>query len=587
MYLKKKYYYEGNDLGNVYQKDCTKFRVWVPTADEVLLKLYKKESGGKAYEVYKMEKENSDKSTWHKTIKGDLNGVYYTYLITIEGKTCEVVDIYAKNYEVNGKRGMVIDMKNTNPEGWEADTKPPFQQIADAVICGIQIRDFSDENIDYIKELGVTHVHLFSESDFSELKYTNEKIKKCYWGYNPINYSLPQGYYVTNLFDGGVSIKGFKQMVKSFHDKGLRVVIDAPSYCLNKTNDFNIAEEKKRLPDMNTKFIIDSISYWAREFHVDGFCFNFINYDIQTMKKIRYALNEIDPTILIYGDGWNMTSSFIEPQYSVSRKNIKKLPEIAMFSEFFRTTVVGDTVYHTHPGFVNGLKGLKKKIKLSLVGGVNYSGTYKIDRWTENPTQSINYTSGRLGLTTWDKIICTNPRATKENKIAMYKMAAVILFVSQGIPFFQLGDEFLRGKGYNYDENNYNDKIKTINWEQKEKYLELFEYYKGLIAFRKKHPALRLSKKTQIDDCIFFLDSEIVSYIIDIDGEMTECLWIVINSETKPIQIDIPPVYNNTKTKWKIYINEERAGVIPIKVLEEEKLIVPARSCFVLCKENE
>ena len=642
--IEEQFYYGESDLGSIYGKDCTAFRVWAPTADKVQLKLYQEGKGGKVIGTHQMTKE--DHGTWCKVVDGDLDGVYYTYIVTVEGKNNEVVDIYAKACGVNGKRGMVINLEKTAPEGWEQDKKPVFQQVTDAVIYELHVRDISaDETsgienvgkflglveegtkspqglstgLDHMKELGITHVHLLPSFDFCSVDEEHPELPQYNWGYDPLNYNIPEGSYSTDPFHGEVRIKEFKQMVKAFHDNGLRVIMDVvynhtfdsaesyfdktvPGYYYRMeagkfTNGSGCGNETASEHKMMRKFIVDSIVYWAKEYHIDGFRFDLMAvHDIDTIKQIRNAVDKIDPTILIYGEGWNGGTSALDEKYRASKKNAKKIPQISMFSDVIRDSVKGHVFYDKQPGFVNGLFGVERKIKLSLVGGISHEEARSIERWAGRPTQSINYISAHDDLTIWDKLAYTNPRAVRDERIAMNKMAAAIVFMAQGIPFMQAGEELLRTKPSldpekEFDDNSYcsPDSVNSIKWNQKSENIEVFEYYKGLIAFRKAHPALRMTTNQQMERYVSFLrvdNMKVVSFLITkpFEEESAQYIWGIFNANTMPVTVKAPKLDKRKGEPWTIYINEEKAGTTPLEEFNGKKIVVPARSTIVMCK---
>lgn len=642
--MDEQFYYEGNDLGSIYEETCTKFRVWAPTAKKVELKLYQEGKGGEEIGTYPMDKEKN--GTWYKKVDRDLNGVYYTYMVSVDGKTNEVVDIYAKACGVNGKRGMVIDLEKTAPNGWDKDEMPPFQQVTDAVIYELHVRDISaDETsgiknvgkflglvekgtkspqglmtgLDHMKELGITHVHLLPSFDFCTVDEEHPELPQYNWGYDPLNYNVPEGSYSTDPFHGEVRIKEFKEMVKAFHENGIRVVMDVvynhtyhsaesyfektvPGYYYRMkdgefTNGSGCGNETASDHKMMRKFIVDSIVYWAKEYHIDGFRFDLMAvHDIDTMKAIKHALDEVDPTILVYGEGWTGGPSGLDEKYSASKKNAKKIPQISFFSDVIRDAVKGHVFYDKQPGFVNGLFGLERKIKLSLVGGIAHEEARSIERWAGRPTQSVNYISAHDDLTIWDKLAYTNPRAVRNERIAMNKMAAAIVFMAQGIPFIQAGEELLRTKpsmdpDKEFDDNSYRspDSVNSIKWNQKSENIEVFEYYKGLIAFRKAHPALRMTTNQEMDKYVTFVRVEnmkVVSFLIKkpFEEESAEYIWGIFNSNTTPVTVKVPKLDKKKGEPWTIYINGEKAGTTPLEEFNGKKIVVPSRSTVVLCK---
>lgn len=642
--IDEKFYYEKDDLGSVYTKKYTRFRVWAPTAANVELKLYEKGKGGNELGCHTMQKEKD--GTWFIEIEGDLHGVYYTYLVTVDEQTNEVVDIYAKACGVNGKRGMVIDLTRTVPEGWDEDKKPPLEKTTDAIIYEVHVRDISADQtsgikhvgkflglvepgtkspegfstgLDHMKELGITHVHILPVFDFCTVDEEDLETPQYNWGYDPLNYNVPEGSYSTDPFHGEVRIKELKQMVKAFHDNGIRVIMDVvynhtyhtedsyfnqtvPGYYYRMedgefTNGSGCGNETASEHKMMRKFIVDSVKYWATEYHIDGFRFDLMAvHDIDTMKEVRKQLDAIDKSIMLYGEGWTGGESGLDEKYSASKGNARKIPQIGMFSDITRDALRGHIFHDKQPGFVNGLFGTERKVKLVLVGGISHGEAKSIDRWAARPTQSINYVSAHDDLTIWDKLAYTNPRAVRDERMAMNKMAAAIVMLAQGTPFLNAGEEFLRTKPalegpIEFDDNSYKspDIVNSIKWNQKSENIEVFEYYKGLIEFRKAHPALRMTTNQQMERFIHFLrvdNLKVVSFLIDrpFEEESAEYIWGVFNSNTKEITVKAPKLDEKKGEPWIIYINGEKAGTTPLGEFNGKKLVVPSRTSIVMCK---
>lgn len=592
------------NLGNSYTKQKTQFKLWAPTAQNVHLKLYQKNG---TIENYKMEKEEND--IWQKDIEGNLHGNYYTYLVTIDEQTTEVSDPYAKACDTNGRRSLVIDLKKTNPPEWKQDKKPFLEQKTDAIIYQMHINDISSHlssgiekkgkflglmepytknsfhaltGLDHIKELGITHIHLCPPINING------------------NYNIPNCTYSSKPYKDIYAIKEFKKMVQTMHQNGIRVVMEVsysytynllhsnlnkivPGYYYRKCkNSINALVETASERDMVQELIIDSVVYWAKEYHIDGFCFDFMAlHDLETMKKINDAIKDIDETILIYGREGNVKSVISLSTPMANKKNIKKIPFIGMLSELSHDAIVGDGSICHYPGFVNGLIGIEQKVKACLVGGVKSElEISSLNTWTEKAEQSINYISDTL--TVWDKIASTNPRAEEKNKKSMAKMAAALLFLSQGIPMLQAGEEFLRS-------NQDTKTMSWVNWDLKTENIDFVDYYKGLIAFRKEHPALRLSDKELIAKCIYFQNiknKRVITFLIKkpFEQEPANYIWCIFNADTTSVSIQSPSTELKINIPWRIYINGVKAGTVPIKEWEETSIEIPARSVYVLCK---
>ena len=541
------YNYDG-ELGVVYSKEKSKFILWAPTAENVDLVIYGDDGynyNSKSIKTYNMN--NSINGTWIVEINEDLNGQYYNYLVTIDGKVNEVVDPYAKAVGVNGKRGMVIDLDSTNPKGWEEDEKPELKAPTDSIIYEAHIRDLTiDETsgikdefkgkfkglternsyipetnirtvINHIKNMGFTHIHLLPYFDYASVDETKFDKSQFNWGYDPENYNVPEGSYSTNPYLGDVRIREFKEMIKALHEAGIRVVMDVVynhtfslGSCLNKavpkyyyrqdekgnySNASGCGNETASDRYMFRRYMIDSVVYWAKEYHIDGFRFDLMGiHDIETMKLIREELNKIDPSIIVYGEGWMGGPSPLKEDDAALKKNTYKFGElqIAAFSDDCRDGVKGHVFYEKEAGFANGKAGLEETIKFAIVASTPHKEVdktnivYSDGFWANEPYQTVTYASAHDNYTLWDKLQIVSPEASKEELIKINKLIAGIILTSQGITFIHAGEEMARTKvdeNGNLVENSFNssDKVNKIYWDRKIEYKDLVEYYKGLI----------------------------------------------------------------------------------------------------------
>lgn len=643
--FEKAYYYDGDDLGATYQKDKTSFRVWAPTASKVIVNLYKEGSGDNLIESKEMKKDV--KGTWVGEASGDQKGVYYTYSVTVEGNTQEAVDLYARTTGVNGNRGMIVDLEATNPKGFKEELKPEFLNKTDAVIYELHVRDLSSDNssgikrkgkflgltetgtknsqgmptgLDYMVDLGITHIHLLPSYDYATVDEEKLDKEQFNWGYDPKNYNVPEGSYSTDPEKGEVRVNEFKQMVQALHDKNIRLVMDVVYNHTYNTEDSNF---QKIVPDyyyrksgesfsnasgcgnetaseraMMRKYMIDSVVYWAKEYHVDGFRFDLMGiHDIETMNEIRKELDKIDPSILLYGEGWTAGESTIPENERAVKANTKHLNGIAAFSDDIRDGIKGNVFDALDQGFVNGKSGLEEDMKFSVVGAtehgqVDYEKVTKSETyWAGSPEQVINYVSCHDNLTFWDKLSTANEKDSVEDRIKMNKLASAIVFTSQGIPFLQAGEEFLRTKpvanGEGFDENSYTspDSTNSLKWDTVGENKEIYEYYKGLIAFRRSHNALRMTSTKDVQSNLKFLDGlkeNVVGYTIENqpNEEVADTLLVYYNGNKEETSVDLP------EGKWSVYINGKTAGT---KVIEEvEKTAkVEGISAMVLVKESK
>jgi pullulanase len=406
------------------------------------------------------------------------------------------------------------------------------------------------------------------------------------WGYDPKNYNAPEGSYSTNPYDGVVRIREMKQMIKSFHENGIRVNMDV---VYNHTFDIENSWFQKTVPDyyyrrnkkgysnasgcgnetasdrlMFRKFMVDSVTYWATEYHLDGFRFDLMAvHDLDTMKAIREALDKIDTSIMLYGEGWTADSAAIPYYEQALKTNIRQIPPVGAFSDDIRDAIKGSVFDHKGKGFINGACDCEGRIKSAITG--------EVDNWAATPAQSINYISCHDNLTFWDKLAISNADDTLEDRIRMYRLGAAILFTSQGVPFLQAGEEILRSK--DLDENSYksSDKINSIKWDEKTTNIDTYEYYKGLIEFRKANDALRLKTSDDIRRNLKFVDSckkNVIMYQVD-------DIIAIFNANKQEVHVNLP------NGKWNIYINDIKAGTNILDIVQNV-VTVPKISALIL-----
>jgi pullulanase len=593
--------YDGKDLGLIYTPKQSFFRIWAPTAEEVQLILYNEAIGGKNERLYRMVK--GDNGTWVMKGIGQPKNKFYVFRVKIDGKwKNEVPDPYAKAVGINGKRAMVVDLKETNPPGWEHDNSPTFKNPTDAVIYELHVRDASiDKNsgiknkgkflgltekgtknaeglstgLDHLKELGVTHVHLLPCYDFNSVDETKPDAKYN-WGYDPLNYNVPEGSYSTNPYDGKTRIKEFKQLVKTFHENGMRVVMDVvynhtaltetsnfnqlvPGYYYRQTKDGKFSNatacgnETASERPMMRKFMLESVLYWVKEYHVDGFRFDLMGvHDIETMNLISKELHKIKPDILLYGEGWTAGASPLPDSLRAIKANAYKLDRIAVFSDDIRDGIKGSVFDHADKGFASGKPGMEESIKFGIVASckhpqVDYSKVnYSKKPYAAQPYNTITYCECHDNHVLWDKLAISAKDATEEERIEMQKLALSIVLTSQGISLLHAGSEFLRSK--KGEENSYKspDSINAIDWSLKTKNKYVFEYVKALIKMRKDHPAFRMTTAKQIADNIKFMEEMPPGLIVyTINGEKVGDKWkkifVAFNGSGKEISIAAQP----------------------------------------------
>lgn len=637
--FEKEYTYNGEngELGCTYSEDGVKFLLWSPVADRACVNIYMEGTGGEPVITIPMEKGDAGVFkahagteyldhfyTYSLTFKGlvrnessDPLALPYLYTGSDEELTMETQDPYSKAVGVNGRRSMIIKLSDTDPEGFENDVKPPLSSFADAVIYEIHVRDFSVDKssgmknkgkflaftehgtknseslptgVDYLKELGVTHIHLLPSYDYGSVDESDDR-PQFNWGYDPENYNTPEGSYSTDPYDGKVRIREFKEMVASLHKDGIRVIMDVvynhtystlescftkvmPNYYFRTNGRFSsngsgCGNETASDRSMVSKYIIDSVLYWAKEYHVDGFRFDLMAvHDVDTINKLKEELAKIDESIIVYGEGWIGGPSVLDPKRACFKKNAYKLKDVAVFNDDIRDAIKGSVMQDeaTVGGFVNSYpvkdkaKAAKliKKMEFAVTGavrGIGFESAY-----TNTPLQSISYVSAHDNWTLWDKLCITMPDTDRETKVKANKLAAAIYMTAPGIPFFQAGEEILRSKPLGdgrYEDNSYisPDEINSIKWDIDNYEKDTLKFYKDLIRLRKSHDAFRLKTAEEVGEAISFakeLPYGVFAYGIKTDKEE---IFLIFNGFGEDgASVKLP--YNNGK-KWKIMLSSD------------------------------
>ena len=621
------------NLWTNYSKKSTLFKIWSPVAHEVTLRLFKTGHDTEAFEKFTLEK--AEKGIWQIEVPKNLNGTYYTYQVRIGDKWLnETPGIYATAVGVNGNKAMVLDMESTNPDGWLEDHGPRLSLPNKAIIYELHIRDMTVHSqsgssmpgkylglvesetkgpknlatgIDHLKELGITHVHLLPTFDHYSIDEANLNSPQFNWGYDPQNYNVPEGSFSTDPYNAAVRIKEFKQMVKIFHDNGIGVIMDVaynhtgktvesnfnqevPGYYYRQWDDGSYADaaacgnETASERAMMRKFIIESVTYWAKEYHIDGFRFDLMGiHDIETMNKVAVAIKDINSEAMLYGEGWTAKNSPIPVKNRALKKHLQQLPQIAAFNDDLRDGLKGSVFEDEHLGFVNGAKNTEESIKFGIVGAiqhpqVNYdSVNYSEKPWTLEPWQSINYVSCHDNHTLFDKLKISRPEASSMELIAMHKLAIAIVLTSQGTPFLHAGSEMLRTKNGEHNTYNLPDSINQLDWNRKNDYHDVFEYYKNLIRLRKAHPAFSMTNAEDVRQHLKFQQDTtgIVSYIIN--DHANEDHWknilVIYNANNKKINIKIDET-------WQVAVNGSTFDLKGLRYCTN-MLEVPALSMYI------
>ena len=626
------YTYEGDDLGASWSKEQTFFRLWAPTATAVKINLYASGDYRENDLIEQVEMTSDVNGTWVATVQGDLNGTYYTYVVDVDGITNEACDPYARAVGVNGKRAMVIDLDSTNPEGWENDRDPHYDNtITEAIIYELHVRDLSvDENsgivnkgkflglietgtttpegiptgLDHIKALGVTHIHLLPSYDYGSVDETRLEDNVFNWGYDPVNYNVPEGSYSTDPFHGEVRVKEFKQMVKGLHDNGISVIMDVvynhvysgEEFCFNKivplffsrvstdgqfSAGSGCGNDTASERAMVKKYIVDSVKYWADEYHIDGFRWDLVGLiDTETINEVIEEVHKTHPNIIFYGEGWTMSTQVTKDGYTMTTQvNSQETPGFAFFSDTLRDAIRGGNSNNSKPGFVANAGGFAGNISDCFTGS---------PAWCKSPAQSINYASCHDNHTLFDRIKMSTPDATFADRVKMNNLSAAIVLTSQGIPFIHAGEEMLRSKPLEdgtFDHNSYrsSDEVNNLKWANlsQEEYQQTYAYYQGLIEFRKAHPALCMTSAGEVAEKITKLgglDFNVVGFHIaaGANGEENE-LIVVFNPTPNASAVELP------EGKWTIYINGDKAGTQSLGDFSGTALAEPI-SAMVLVK---
>lgn len=635
--------YAPRNLGADYQSKATTFRLWSPPAQAARVRLYETGDGGTYYDEREMRRGESGQ--WEITVEGDLDGNFYTYQVKINGQWLEeAVDPYARAAGVNGKRGQIIDLSETDPAGWEDDVRPPLEHPTDIVLYELHVRDLSTHpssgikqrgkylgltelgttsplgdttGLDHLVQLGVTHVHLLPVFDYLSVDESRLDSAQFNWGYDPQNYNVPEGSYSTDPYDGAVRIREFKQMVQALHRRGIRVVMDVvynhtgrtensnlnklvPGYYYRQREDGSFSDasacgnEVASERPMVRKFIRESVSYWVEEYHIDGFRFDLMGImDILTMNEISATVHAIDSSIFLYGEGWTAGASPLPDSLRALKANTPELERIAAFSDDVRDAMKGNVFEPEDRGFISGKPGLEESIKFGIVGATRHpqvvydSVNYSKAPWADEPAQCITYASCHDNHTLWDRLLLSVPDATEAARIRMDKLAATIVLTSQGVPFLHAGSELLRSK--DGEENSYQspDAINQIDWRRKGQYQPVFEYYRQLIQLRKNHPAFRLRSTEAIQNALRFIELEsprelMVAYQLSdhAGGDSWKDILVILNGARQPQSIQLP------EGNWLLAADGQRVDEQGIRAVTNGRLRVPASTAYVLFQKG-
>ena len=617
--------YDG-ELGALYEKEGTLLRVWTPTAKSVEVWIYADDSfKGPSTKIEMVQKP---KGIFEAYLPGDQHGTIYVYkILFLNNRESISVDPYARATTVNGMKSVIADLNRTNPDGW-GERLPAFGLPEEAIIYELHIRDFSisetsgivnkgkflgltEKNtqnasgrktgLDYLIDLGITHIQILPMFDYATVDEANLTEPQYNWGYDPLNYNVPEGSYSTDPFDPFNRIFELKQMIRTLHDNGLRVIMDVvynhvydpkdqalertvPGYFYRYNADGSLANgtgvgnDTASERHMMRKYIIDSVKYWAKEYHLDGFRFDLMGiHDSVTMNAIREALDKIDPSIIIIGEGWEMSTPLPE-DLKASQRNAQAMPRIAHFNDSIRIALKGsDFGDEKDRGFISGKNYLEDLLLRNIKGAMHLSSRSSY----VDPEQVIQYVEAHDNLTLYDKLLRSNPDDSEEVRIKRHTLATSIVLLSQGVPFIHGGQEFLRTKAGVANSYQSPDEINQFEWERVTTFQESVAYVKGLIALRKSEYLFRLHTHEEIDTHFTMLSENF--NIVAFSLTNSEKKYIVIFNGNRS---DV--IFRIQKGKYAILVEDNQVFLesMPEAVLME-KILVKAHTTSVLCADNQ
>lgn len=595
---------------------------------KAVLRLYDEALGGSPVKTVRMKTNGHD--GWEAKVKGDWKGKYYTFDVSGNKKQpVESPGVFARAVGVNGQRGAVIDMAETNPDGWNEDRRPELKSPADLVVYEMHFRDFSiapnsgfkhkgkflaltePKAISYLKDLGVNAVHILPSFDYASVDETRLDEPQYNWGYDPLNYNVPEGSYSTNPADPKSRIREFKQMVQALHKAGIRVILDV---VYNHTFDLKNSNFQKTWPDayyrftkdgkpsdgsgcgnetaserdLMRRFMKESVKYWIEEYHIDGFRFDLMGvHDIETMNQIRDMVNQIDPTIYIYGEGWSAGQCAYPTEKLAVKANTRQLHGIGAFCDDMRDALRGPFSDDHKGGFLAGVKGLEESLKFGIAGCVSHPQidmakvNYSREPWANEPTQMISYVSCHDDMCLVDRLRTSMPNLREDDLIRLDLLAQTAVFTSQGVPFMLSGEELLRDKKGVHNSYNSPDSINQLPWENLGRYYQVYSYYKQLIRLRHDHPAFRLASAEKVRRHLEFLAAPdcVVAYRLkDLQGiDPWQEIVVVLNGNATAQRLTIP------EGDYKVVVSDG-AFTTGMQTMKGGTISVAPRSALILHK---
>ena len=598
----------------LYSPAKTQFAFWSNVAEQMEVLIYD-EANSDLGETVALKKGEND--FWTASVTGDLAGKYYTVRSFQNGEWApEAPGIFAKAVSINGQRAAIIDMKATNPEDFDKDIRPAMPDPTDIVVYETHLRDFTmsplsgvtnkgkfiglteEAPLNYLRELGITHLQILPMFDYGSIDETTLDQNRYNWGYDPVNYNVPDGGYSTNPYDPACRIREAKAMIQALHKAGIRVIMDVvynhtydvmgcalgrvvPKYFYRLNEDGTYANgsgcgnETASDHEMYRQFMVESVCYWAREYHIDGFRFDLMGiHDQETMRQIRAALDKIDPTILTYGEGWAAMSPAYPYEELAMKQWTYKMPRVGAFSDDIRNALIGSPFDHER-GFASGNPAGAKDLMRGLIA---------CPEWSGEPMQHVSYITCHDNYCVRDRIEVSAPEETEETKIRMNKLAQTAVLVSQGMSFIYGGEELYRTK--QGIDNSYQspDSINTIPWENREKYADLHDYYQAMIAIRHAHKGFRLGSAEAVQEHVEFLDADndqvIVYCIKNLEGiDTAKSLIVLLNGSDKAAQVEIP------EGEYTLLAFNGEADVNGLSELHESQAIVAPYSATILAEK--
>ena len=565
---------------------------------------------------------------WKLTVKNDLKGKYYVFSVYNQAQPDHTPGVFAKAVGVNGKRGVIVDLKDTDPDGWADDVRPELKNPCDLIIYEMHHRDFSMDMssgiknkgkflaltepaaISHLRRLGVNAVHILPSFDFASIDESKPDVAQYNWGYDPLNYNVPEGSYSTNAADPKARIREFKQMVQALHKAGIRVILDV---VYNHTFDINGSNFQKTYPDyffrknaegkysdgsgcgnetasdkkLMREFMKESVAYWVNEYHIDGFRFDLMGvHDIETMNEIHDVVAKIDPTIYIYGEGWSAGSCAYPQDKLATKANTCELNGIGAFSDDMRDALRGPFSDDTKGGFLAGVPGQEESIKFGIAGAISHPQidmtkvNYSKVPWTNEPSQMVAYVSCHDDMCLTDRLRSSIPYIGDDELIRLDLLAQTAVLTSQGVPFILSGEEMLRDKKGVHNSFRSPDSINRLDWNNLKRYPQVFDYYAGLISLRKQHPAFRMGSADEVRKNLCFLEAPegVVAYQLknNAGGDSWKNIIVVLNSQKTPQTVDVP---ENTYT---MVVANGKVDTNGIGLLSGKTLTVAPQSALIV-----